>query len=314
MARAHGARSQMALAFESSYGTAPGSGYFQMPFASSTLGDSQALIESELVGYGRDPLAPIKDALNVDGDVVVPLCARSIGYWLRLLFGNPTTTGTGDDPRVHTYHSGGWVLPSAAIEIAFPAVPHFPMYRGVRADRLSLSMQRAGQLQATVGLIGQQVTHETSTGAGTPAAIALQRLGHFNGSVMRNGVALGNVVQAEMTYSNGLDRIETIRSDGALDGVDPGMARMTGRLDVRFADTTLLDQAIAGDPMTLRFGWSISADISLIIDAHAVYLPRPKREVPGPQGVQASFDWQAARAADPTRMVTAVLTNDVTAY
>ena len=28
---------------------------------------------------------------------------------------------------------------------------------------------------------------------------------------------------------------------------------------------------------------------------HAVYLPRPRIEISGPQGVQASFDWQAAR-------------------
>lgn len=314
MPRAHGARAQMALAYEATYGTAPASGYHQMPFASSALGDQQALIESELLGYGRDPLAPIKDALVVDGDIVVPLCARSIGHWLKLLFGQPTTTGTGSNPRVHAYNSGGWVLPSAAIEIGMPEVPQFSMYRGVRADRLSISMQRAGQLQATVGLIGQQVTPATATAAGSPAAIALQRLGHFNGSIQRNGSALANVVSAELTYSNGLDRIETIRADGAIDGVDPGMARLTGRMDVRFADTILLDQAIAGDPCSLRFGWTLAAGVSLVIEAHAVYLPRPRREIPGPQGIQVSFDWQAARAVDPARMATVTLTNDVTAY
>ena len=38
MARAQGARSQLAAAFETTYGTAPASGYFQMPFASASLG------------------------------------------------------------------------------------------------------------------------------------------------------------------------------------------------------------------------------------------------------------------------------------
>jgi hypothetical protein len=33
MARAHGARAQMALAFETVYGAAPASGYTRVPFA-----------------------------------------------------------------------------------------------------------------------------------------------------------------------------------------------------------------------------------------------------------------------------------------
>ena len=37
MARAQGARAQMALAFETVYGTAPASGYTRVPFASTDL-------------------------------------------------------------------------------------------------------------------------------------------------------------------------------------------------------------------------------------------------------------------------------------
>jgi hypothetical protein len=51
MARAQGARSQLAAAFETTYGTAPASGYMQMPFASASLGAEQPLLSSELLGY-----------------------------------------------------------------------------------------------------------------------------------------------------------------------------------------------------------------------------------------------------------------------
>ena len=37
MARAQGARAQMALAFEAVYGTPPGAGFTQMPFITSSL-------------------------------------------------------------------------------------------------------------------------------------------------------------------------------------------------------------------------------------------------------------------------------------
>jgi len=58
MARAHGARAQMALAFETTYGTPPASGYTRMPFASTTLGAEQPLLNSELLGYGGRGAAP----------------------------------------------------------------------------------------------------------------------------------------------------------------------------------------------------------------------------------------------------------------
>jgi hypothetical protein len=76
MARAQGARAQMALAFETTYGTPPASGFTRMPFASATLGAEQPLLNSELLGYGRDPLPPIKDAVTADGNVVVPIDAQ----------------------------------------------------------------------------------------------------------------------------------------------------------------------------------------------------------------------------------------------
>ncbi|MFN3855093.1 MAG: phage tail tube protein [Phreatobacter sp.] len=314
MARAHGARAQMALAFETTYGTPPASGYTQMPFASTTLGAEQPLLNSELLGYGRDPLAPIKDALTADGDVVVPIDANAFGFWLKGAFGAPTTTGTAPGPYSHEFRSGGWVLPSMAIEVAMPEVPRFAMYAGCVVDQLSFQMQRAGLLTATARLVAQGEALAATTGAGTPAALDLLRFGHFNGTVTRNGAALGNLVTAEVTYANNLDRIETIRADGRIDGADPGMAALTGRMEVRFADQVLANQAIAGDPCEIELGWTLPSGESLTFTIHAVYLPRPRIEVPGPQGIQATFDWQAA--VDPAlgRMCTVTLVNERETY
>ena len=104
MARAQGARAQMALAFETVYGTAPASGYTRVPFASTSLGSEQPLISSELLGYGRDPTAPIKDAVTADGDVVVPIDAAAFGFWLKAAFGEPITSGSG--PWTHEFRFG----------------------------------------------------------------------------------------------------------------------------------------------------------------------------------------------------------------
>ena len=85
-------------------------------------------------------------------------------------------------------------------------------------------------------------------------------------------------------------------------------------LPERISDTTLVTQAIDGTPCELEFNYSLGANASFTFTAHAVYLPRPRIEIAGPQGVQASFDWQAARATSPARMCTAVLINTLTGY
>jgi len=312
MARAQGARSQLAAVFETTYGTAPASGFMKMPFASAALGASQPLLASELLGYGRDPLAPIKDAVTADGDIKVPIDAEAFGFWLKAAFGAPTTTGTTN--KTHTFKSGGWTLPSMAIEVAMPEIPRFAMSTGCVLDQLSWQMQRSGLLTADVKLIAQGESVAGTTAAGTPTAYALQRFGSFNGAIKRGGTALGNIVSADITYANNLDRIETIRSDGRIDGADPSIAALTGKIDVRFADTVLMDQALNGTASSLEFSYTLSSTVSMTLTAHEVYLPRPRAEIQGPQGVQVSFDWQAAYNAAAGQMCTVVLKNTVGSY
>jgi len=94
----------------------------------------------------------------------------------------------------------------------------------------------------------------------------------------------------------------------------PPASGFTGRTEVHFADSTLVSQAINGTPCELEFSYTLISGESLTVTVHAVYLPRPRIEIGGPQGIQASFDWQAARDATLGRMCTAVLVNDIEEY
>jgi hypothetical protein len=312
MARAQGARAQMALAFETVYGTAPATGYRFVPFASTTLGSEQPLLASELLGYGRDPQAPLRDAFTADGDVVIPIDVENLGLWLKGAFGSPVTTGT--TPKVHTFQSGGWTLPSLAIETQMPEVPRFAMYSGCVVDGLSWEMRRSGLLTATATLVAQNEVVAGATAAGAPTSLSPARFGHFNGSIQRNGTPIGNILSARIAYANNLDRIDSIRADGRIEGADPSIASLTGTLEARFDDLTLYNQAIAGTPCELIFAYSQGTNAAFSFTAHAVYLPRPRIAIEGPGGIQATFDWQGARAVSPARMCTAVLTNTVASY
>jgi hypothetical protein len=107
------------------------------------------------------------------------------------------------------------------------------------------------------------------------------------------------------------EEIETIRDDGLIEGADPTIAALTGRIDVRFADTTLIDLAASGTPVDVEFAYTLSAQAKLVLTAHEIYLPKPKLAVEGPGGVQASFDFRGAKNNVAGRMLTVTLTNDL---
>jgi hypothetical protein len=89
MARSYGSDCSLLLKKETSYGAAPTGNYLRVPFVSSALGSEQGLIKSDVLGNGRDPVTPLRDAIKVEGDVVVPVDLRNIGIWLLGLLGTP---------------------------------------------------------------------------------------------------------------------------------------------------------------------------------------------------------------------------------
>ena len=79
---------------------------------------------------------------------------------------------------------------------------------GVRANSMKIQLQRSGLLNATMSLIAQGETKAGSSGAGTPTEAVIERFSQFMGEIKRNGTTLGQIVSAELTYSNNLDKVE----------------------------------------------------------------------------------------------------------
>lgn len=314
MGRARGANALMNLAYESAYGTPPASGYSQLPFVSSSLGAEQGLIESDLLGLGRAPADPTYDVVTNNGDVVVPIDAVAFGHWLKLLLGAPTTTGSG--AVTHTFDSGAVALPSASIEIGHPDRPSYSTNYGVMAHTLQIAMQRGGLLNATLGLMAKgETAFATSSTAGTPDVIApsaLTRFAQASGAILIDGVAQGEILSAQVNYSNGLDPDATIRADSEINGIDPGMPSASISLTAKFADLTLLSKATSQTPVAAQLTWTAGTR-SLVVTLGRVFLPRRKRPISGPAGVQIDLDGMASTPAGAP-LLRAVLTNNKPSY
>lgn len=222
----------------------------------------------------------------------------------------PSATLTGGT-NSHSFTSGASSLPSMSIENALPDVPSFGMNYGVRGNTMRIGLSRRGLLNATLGLVAKGETISQATAAGTPEEIEVARFAQATGEIMKDGVQLASVVSADLAYSNNLDKVETIRPDGEIEDADPQMATATGNVTVRFSDHVLVDKATGRDPVELSFGWTFE-HFSLRFTLERVFLPKPKRPISGPAGIQASFDWQGSGAAG--NIMTAVLINDVADY
>lgn len=310
MARAYGSSATLLLKRETAYGQASAGDYIRMPFNRCTLGSEQGLIDDPVLGQGRDPLAPLQDVINDEGEIVVPMDPRYLGIWLTGLFGDPAITDNGDGTFDHVFSSGNDTLPSYTVEVGMPQVPAFFQHTGVVVGSIALEFQRSGAAAATLNVIAQGETRNNASQGGTPSSLAFTRISQFQGSITRGGNPIGNLTGGSLTYSNNLEKIETIRSDGKIDGADPTVAALTGRIDVRFSDTTLIDLAANGTPVDLTFGYTVG-NASVMFAAHEVYLPKPKLAVDGPGGVQASFDFQGARNETVGRMLDVTLINDL---
>ena len=199
-----------------------------------------------------------------------------------------------------------------SLEVGYTDIGSYSVDFGIRANQMKIALARSGLLNATVSCIAQGETAPAGASvAGAPTAEAITRFAQASGSIQQAGTALGHIITADITISNNLEKIESIRADGMIEDADPGMVMASGSLTARYADNTLYALAAAGTPVHLSYGWSLGA-FSLTFDIPRVFLPVPKRSVSGPNGVQVAYNWEASGAGGNS--VTATLVNDVASY
>ncbi len=315
MARAQGANTFLHAAFETSYGTPPSSGYYKLPFVSHALGAEQGLIEDDRLGLGRAPGDPTYDVVTNDGDVVVPLDVYAFPRWLILLLGNPSSMAAGTGLYQHIFSSGAGSLPSFSVEVAHTDISKYSTHYGLRGSTMNIQMGRSGLASATLGLIGKGETVLSNTSnagvVGSPGDYI--RFASASGLVTIDGQQVGEVVSANISFSNGLDKDETIRPDGEINDVDVGMPTASLQLVTKFAEAALATKANSRTPVSISLKWTTPQGFALIISFPRLFLPRTKRPVSGPKGVQISSNTIAASNPQGTLMAVSVI-NDVASY
>jgi hypothetical protein len=185
------------------------------------------------------------------------------------------------------------------------------MVSGVGIDAIDINFERTGFATATIDVIGQKDVVNSTTQSGTVQEFVENPFSNFKLDIKRDGVSLGSVVSAAMRYANNLSGQEHIRNDGYIDGLDLSQGTCSGNLTMRFDDTTMMDLATNGTPVSLEFVYKISDTLQLIFSIHEVYLPKVKAAIDGPGGIQVSFPWEASHNEAEGCMLSVTLVNDI---
>lgn len=315
--RAYGAHAELLGAFESTYGTLPAQ-FTKLQFYSTTLSEEKSLSQDDLLGLGRDVSDPFYEAPTTAGDLNVPLDIQSAGFWLKGLFGDPVSDDNLDGTYDHVFTSGGSV-PSLSFETGYAALTPAEYFRhtGVKLGTFQFDMARSGPARASISAIAQAEATAAATIDAAPDTFTLTRFNQSNGAIKLGGTQLGSVTGGSFNYDNSLEPIETIRADQLIDAVDEREARVSGSMTVRYSnDSTIRDAVDAEAPVALEYSFTRpgAEGYKLVFAVPRIFLPKPKKEISGPGGIEASYDWIGAYDSTAGHALQVTLTNNVASY
>ena len=102
MAQVLGSKAQLLIDFETTYNSDPAvAAGLEMPKNKFSMVGKQNKIKRSTIRNSRKPVRSLNGNLVVDGSVEVPVDWAAFAYWLKAMFGAPTTTGTG--PYEHVF-------------------------------------------------------------------------------------------------------------------------------------------------------------------------------------------------------------------
>ena len=302
---------------QTSFSALPSGNFFKTFLYSWALEEKRPLEADDLLGISRnnnrDTTQPAQGLSDVSGNVVVPADLNHLWFWLYRLFGTPATTG-GPSDYVHTFTSGGEVLPTFADEIKL-ASNVFLNDLGLIASRWSGDLSRkAGYDRFTVDLMGRSQQSATTTQGGTPtAALARDPLPAFLPICKLDSTQKADLLGVTFNYDNKPTPQNYMSGDQYISGFDVDqLATFEGTLKLRFRDKTLYDQAIANTSSALTLLWQRSSTRLLQIDAPVARLEQAAPKVTGAGMIEQDFSFRAEQSASAP-MLTVTLKNGTAA-
>lgn len=188
----------------------------------------------------------------------------------------------------HEYKLGD-TMPSMANDKAFPDLPAYFLYRGLKSGKLSLTLGGEGALAASITYVGAGEDKGTAPYVAAPVELPVRKFMQKGLSLTEGGVAYTNRVKTvSLALDSGLDdtgyTINNPETAGERGDITEGTVQVSGDLEALFKDVDLVDKAILNATSSLLFT-CVEGGYRLQFLLPEIKYERSSPTIEGPKGV-----------------------------
>lgn len=314
MTQAQGSQGRLVIDYEASFGQNPATkAGIAIPFNTFDVKSKQNMKDPVTITGTRNPVAPALGNVSVEGNVVVPVDEKAIGYWLKGLLGSPVTTGSAN-PYQHVFKVGA-MQPSMVLEKGFLDISQYALLNGCKISSFKVSFGGDEELTASVEIKGGKESLSAAAYTASPNVIDLARFNNIQASVDEGGSAIATITKGEFTIDAGLDGNQyTVGNGGYRGDIPAGIYKISGSITALFDGATLLDKAMNGTTSSLKVKFAAGTHSLEFMFPEIIY-ERSTPGITGPAGVLVTLPFHAFYGTNTDKSaVKATLINNVASY
>lgn len=308
----NGRNTELLFQFENTFRQAPTADAASLKFNEGlSFEPSIAYLDDPTVS--ADALAGKRDESDEAWSIKVPaiMCLNDIGYWLKLMLGNPSSTGSGT--YTHTYTLDLAERPSALMEFGFLTANKRRRWLGCKGQTLSWGV-KDGDGNISMDLIGavQELPHPGSAFDGSPTRLAKDRACQAYGEISDGGDTLGRVISTTIEIGCDHEGLSVADGNRGYGAIPLGLPYIKGSMRALLFDGSAMDYAEDHTSRSLTLiNRNSAGDHSLTGNLPAVEFDKPSYTHNTSKGLIVELDWRAhSDASAPTF----VLVNGVADY
>jgi hypothetical protein len=312
MAQVRGNAVKVQIVPESPFKT-PGAVGEQLSYVScGVVPDQQREPSATMNGTHRGQPRSTEGNKAVAGPLLYEIAPEDVGIYLKNLVGAPTTSGAG--PYTHVFQPamfGANALPIGfAIQYDYgagiAAASRYLRQIGCRISQATFNFRQSGAQTISFDVIGSDFAKSNTDLDATPVILAHTNFEAANLAIVIGGGAPKDIclLSATLTYSNDLDQEKfCISGGGVRDGLDEGMAIVSGQLEAFFDDEDVIDTVLSGVDTEILFtlsrgdGLGSAGNESLTIHVGDIVFAKTAPPINGPRGLRCTMNFTAHRVA-----------------